>query len=74
MSDRPTRNHRSESTYLRLTAEEDAAAREALEAIVAEEDAGRISPLQAADERLQLLEQHLERTRAIRVRYLGGQL
>jgi hypothetical protein len=45
---------------------------DALAAIRAEQDAGRITPAEAAAERVGLLEQHLERCRQLRAEHLGG--
>lgn len=57
--------------YDALRDEEDAVA-EALGCIRAEEDAGRITTVEAATERVTLLEQHLERCRRLRAEHLGG--
>ena len=51
-------------------AEEDVS--EALGHIRAEEDAGRITTVEAAAERVGLLERHLERCRQLRAEHLGG--
>ena len=51
-------------------AEEDVS--EALGHIRAEEDAGRITTVEAATERVGLLERHLERCRRLRAEHLGG--
>jgi hypothetical protein len=51
-------------------AEEDVA--EALGHIRAEQDAGRITVTEAAAERVQLLERHLERCRQLRAEHLGS--
>lgn len=50
-------------------AEEDVS--EALGQIRAEEDAGRLAPVEAAAERVGLLERHLERCRQLRAEHLG---
>ena len=50
-------------------AEDDIA--EALGHIRAEEDAGRITTVEAATERVSLLERHLERCRRLRAEHLG---
>ncbi len=50
-------------------AEDDVA--DALGHIRAEEDAGRITTVEAATERVGLLERHLERCRQLRAEYLG---
>ena len=44
---------------------------DALAAIRAEQDAGRITPAEAAAERVGLLERHLERCRQLRAEHLG---
>jgi hypothetical protein len=51
-------------------AEEDVS--EALGHVRAEEDAGRITTVEAAAERVGLLERHLERCRQLRAEHLGG--
>jgi hypothetical protein len=51
-------------------AEDDVA--EALGHIRAEEDAGRITTVEAATERVSLLERHLDRCRQLRLEHLGG--
>ena len=51
-------------------AEDDVA--DALGHIRAEEDAGRISTVEAATERVGLLERHLERCRQLRAEHFGG--
>ncbi len=45
---------------------------EALTHVRAEEDAGRITTRQAADERVRLLENHLEQVQQLRREHLGG--
>ena len=59
--------------YYTAVSDENDAAADALAAIRAEEADGAITPAEAAAERVQLLEQHLERLAALRVQYLGGQ-
>jgi hypothetical protein len=66
MSDHHTAYHEAVSA-----ADDDV--RDALAHVRAEEDAGRITALQAAQERVGLLENHLERCRQARITYLGGQ-
>jgi hypothetical protein len=44
---------------------------DALAAIRAEQDGGRITPAEAAAERVGLLERHLERCRQLRAEHLG---
>jgi hypothetical protein len=44
---------------------------DAISHIVAEQDSGRISPLQACLERVGLLEAHLERLKRLRAEHLG---
>jgi len=51
-------------------AEDDVA--DALGHIRAEEEAGRITTVEAATERVGLLERHLERCRQLRAEHLGG--
>ncbi len=51
-------------------AEEDVS--EALGHVRAEEDAGRMTTVEAAAERVGLLERHLERCRRLRAEHLGG--
>jgi hypothetical protein len=45
--------------------------REALSHVSAEQDAGRLTTLEAAHERVRLLEAHLERCRQLRITHLG---
>jgi len=51
----------------------DAALDDALAAVRAEEDAGRITPAEAAAERVGLLEQHIAECRRLRREHLGGE-
>ena len=59
--------------YYAAVSDENDAAASALAAIRAEEAEGRITPAEAAAERVTLLEQHLARLAALRTEYLGGQ-
>ena len=59
------------SIYLTAVEVAENHARDALAHITAEEDAGRLTPLMAADERVRLLENHLERLRQLRREYLS---
>jgi hypothetical protein len=65
----PTHDHRGYYDALR---DEEEALSEALGHIRAEEDAGRITTVEAAAERVGLLEQHLERLARLRAEHLGG--
>jgi len=51
----------------------DAALDDALAAVRAEEDAGRITPAEAAAERVGLLERHIAECRRLRREHLGGE-
>jgi hypothetical protein len=57
--------------YFAALGDEQEALDDALTAIRAEQDAGRITAVQAAEERAGLLERHLERLRQLRRQYLG---
>jgi hypothetical protein len=59
-------------TYSQDATELDVALDEALAAIRAEQDEGRINICQAASERILVLERHVEAIRALRARYFGG--
>ena len=50
----------------------DEALDDALAAIRAEQDAGRLSPAEAAAERCELLERHIAECRRLRREHLGG--
>jgi len=63
MSDHPTDRH---AAYFDAMREADAALDEALGHVRAEEDAGRITPAQAAAERVSLLERHLAECQRLR--------
>jgi len=62
---------RCSAYYDALRTEEDALS-DALGHIRAEEDAGRVTTVEAATERVGLLERHLERCRQLRAEHLGG--
>ena len=64
--------HDPTSAYFDAIHQAEADLTEALSHIRAEEDAGRITPIQAATERVGLLERHLERCRRLRTEHLGG--
>ena len=51
----------------------DEALDDALAAVRAEEDAGRITPAEAAAERVGLLERHIAESRRLRREHLGGE-
>ena len=51
----------------------DAALDDALAAVRAEEDAGRITPAEAAAERVGLLERHIAECRRLRREHLAGE-
>jgi hypothetical protein len=57
--------------YAAVSSEEDAAS-DALGHIRAREDAREITTAEAAAERIQLLQEHLDRLARLRVTYLGG--
>lgn len=56
----------SPSTYFKAMRDADEALDDALAAVRAEEDAGRITPAEAASERVGLLERHLAECRRLR--------
>jgi hypothetical protein len=60
------------SAYYNLVNKADADLDEALSHVRAEEDAGRITPAEAAAERVELLERHLELCQQARLDHLGG--
>ena len=60
------------SAYYSLVGQADADLDEALGNVRAEQDAGRISPAEAAAERCELLERHLELCQQARLDHLGG--
>jgi hypothetical protein len=57
--------------YFAALDDEQVAFDDALAAIRAEQDAGRLGAVEAAAERVTLLEQHLERCRQLRAEHLG---
>jgi hypothetical protein len=57
--------------YFAALRDEQEAVDDALAAIRAEQDAGRITAVEAATERAGLLERHLERCRQLRAEHLG---
>jgi hypothetical protein len=69
--EKPTTDDRH-SAYYSLVGQADADLDEALGHVRAEQDAGRISPAEAAAERCELLERHLELCRQARLEHLGG--
>ena len=60
------------SAYYDAVSKADADLEDALGHIRAEEDAHRITPVEAAAERIELLERHLELCRQARLDHLGG--
>ena len=60
------------SAYYNAVSKADADLDEALSHVRAEEDAGRINPVEAAAERCGLLERHLELCQQARLDHLGG--
>jgi hypothetical protein len=60
------------SAYYDAVSRADADLDEALSHVRAEEDAGRINPVEAAAERCELLERHLELCQQVRLDHLGG--
>jgi hypothetical protein len=60
------------SAYFEEVGQADADLEDALGHVRAEEDAGRISTLEACVERVGLLERHLERLGRLRREHLGG--
>jgi len=60
------------SAYYDAVSRADADLDEALSHVRAEEDAGRINPVEAAAERCELLERHLELCQQARLDHLGG--
>ena len=60
------------STYYSVVGKADTDLDEALSHVRAEEDAGRITPAEAASERVELLERHLELCQQARLEHLGG--
>lgn len=62
---------RNASAYFDAMRAADEALDDALAAIRAEEDAGRITPVEAAAERVGLLERHIAEYRRLRREHLG---
>jgi len=60
------------SAYYNAVSRADADLEEAISHVRAEEDAHRISPAEAAAERIGLLERHLELCQQARIAHLGG--
>ena len=60
------------SAYYDAVSRADADLDEALGHVRAEQDAGRITPAEAAAERVELLERHLELCQQARLDHLGG--
>ena len=60
------------SAYYRAVSDADDDLHDAIAAIAAGQDAGRITTEQAATERCEVLERHLERLEQLRAEYLGG--
>lgn len=69
MQNDPTHDH---SAYFAAVGEAGDDLADALSHVRAEEDAHRISPLEACAERVGLLERHLEECRRLRREHLGG--
>jgi hypothetical protein len=60
------------TAYFAALCEADEALAEALAAIRAETDAGRVTPAEAATERVGVLERHLAEVRRLRRELMGG--
>jgi hypothetical protein len=71
--EKPTTDDRH-SAYYSTVGKADADLDEALSHVRAEQDAGRITPAEAASERVELLERHLELCQQARLDHLGGTL
>jgi hypothetical protein len=69
--EKPTTDDRH-SAYYSTVGKADADLDEALGHVRAEQDAGRITPAEAAAERCELLERHLELCQQARLEHLGG--
>jgi hypothetical protein len=67
----PSTDDRYAAYYAAVSAA-DADLDEALSHVRAEQDSGRISPAEAAAERCELLERHLELCQRARLEHLGG--
>jgi hypothetical protein len=70
MQNHPTDRH---AAYYDAVRDLDDAIQDALAAVRAEQDAGRISTAQAAAERVSLLERHLAEIQRLRREHLGGE-
>jgi hypothetical protein len=71
MENVPTGSSDRHSAYYDAMRDADEALDDALTAVRAEEDAGRITPVDAAAERVGLLERHIEECRRLRREHLG---
>ncbi len=67
-----TRLSEKHTAYYEAVSQADDDLEDALTHVRAEEDAGRITARQAADERVELLERHLEECQRLRREHLGG--
>ena len=72
MHNDPTGTSDRHSAYYEASRDADDALADALSHVRAEEDAHRITPLEACAERVGLLERHLEECRRLRREHLGG--
>ena len=72
MHNDPTGTSDRHNAYYDAMRDADEALDDALAAVRAEEDAHRITPLEACAERVGLLERHLEECRRLRREHLGG--
>jgi hypothetical protein len=72
MHNDPTGTSDRHSAYYEAIRDADDALADALSHVRAEEDAHRITPLEACAERVGLLECHLEECRRLRREHLGG--
>jgi hypothetical protein len=72
MHNDPTGTSDRHSAYYEAIRDTDDALADALSHVRAEEDAHRITPLEACAERVGLLERHLEECRRLRREHLGG--
>ena len=61
------------SAYYDAVSRADADLEDALSHVRAEEDAHRITPVEAAAERIELLERHIAECRRLRREHLGGE-
>ena len=72
MHNDPTGTSDRHSAYYEAIRDADDALADALAHVRAEEDAHRITPLEACAERVGLMERHLEECRRLRREHLGG--